>query len=63
MRDCYDRHVELLSEVTWSAQYQPAEKRWAVTLTGKKMFGTSPLDPIVSYVYENNQTVEWQVNR
>ncbi len=61
MGDCYDRHGELLTDVRWSAKYQPAEKRWAVTLTGKMLLGGNPLDPIVSYVYENTKTVEWNV--
>jgi len=58
-----DRELSLWLNKKWSASYQQVDKRWVVTVEGESLFGSRNPDPIVSYVYENTQTVEWYVNR
>lgn len=52
-----------LTDEKWSAVYEPNAKRWAVSVVGQQLFSSQPPLHIVSYVYENTQTVEWYVNR
>jgi hypothetical protein len=51
-----------LSDVGWDATYQPSSKRWAVTVEGNHYL-TKHQESAVSYVYEDTQTVEWNVNK
>ena len=57
-----ERELSTAHDQQWRATYQPEEKRWAVSIMAQKLFGGSYLH-IVSYVYENTQTVEWYVNK
>lgn len=54
----------IVNRPTWSAEYDSEERRWVVTMSDlETLFGRNLDTTVVSYAYENTQTVEWHVNR